>query len=114
VLGTIFAVLYLQVRINLVILALAVNLFISNITVYFMRVSFGAFGTLADPSIRGLPTVELPLIKDIPLIGPLLSGYNAIVYLGWFMVFAVHIMLYRTQFGRHIRAVGENKAAAES
>jgi general nucleoside transport system permease protein len=55
VLGMIFAVLYLRIRINLIILALAVNLLVANGTVFFMRVSFGAFGTLADPSIRSLP-----------------------------------------------------------
>jgi simple sugar transport system permease protein len=30
------------------------------------------------------------------------------------MVVVVWVILYRTQFGRHLRAVGENKAAAES
>ncbi|MBE2183254.1 MAG: ABC transporter permease [Anaerolineae bacterium] len=113
-LGAVFSLLYLKLRINLVILALAVNLFIENITVFFMRVSFGSFGTLADPSIRGLSGINLPLIADIPVIGPLLSGYNIIVYISWLMVIVVAIILYRTQFGRHIRAVGENIGAAES
>jgi simple sugar transport system permease protein len=114
VLGTIFAVLYLRIRINLVILALAVNLFISNATVFFMRTAFGAFGTLADPSIRGLPPISIPILKDIPFLGQLLSGYNAVVYISWAMVVIVWVVLFRTQFGRHIRAVGENKEAAES
>jgi ABC-type uncharacterized transport system permease subunit len=114
VLGIIFAILYLKIRINLVILALAVNLLVANGTVFFMRVSFGAFGTLADPSIRGLPTIQLPLISSIPHFGPLLSGYNAIVYVGWIMVAVMWVLLFRTQFGRHLRAVGQNKEAAES
>ncbi len=114
ILGTIFAILYLRIRINLIILALAVNLLIAEGTVFFMRTSYGVFGTLADPSIKGLPTIHLPLIKDIPIIGPLLSGYNIIVYISWLMVALVWLVLFHTQFGRHIRAVGENKAAAES
>jgi simple sugar transport system permease protein len=114
ILGLIFAILYLRIKINLIILALAVNLLIANGTVFFMRVSFGAFGTLADPSIRSLPTIHLPIIKDIPVIGPLLSGYQIIIYISWLMVFLVWVLLFRTQFGRHIRAVGENKEAAES
>src|SRR5262249_33117223 len=88
--------------------------FIANATVYFMRVSFGAFGTLADPSIHGLPELQLPLIKDIPYLGSLLSGYNAIVYVSWLTVLIVWVVLFRTQFGRHIRAVGENREAAET
>lgn len=114
ILGMVFAILYLRIRINLIILALAVNLFISNATVYFMRTQFDAFGTLADPSIRALPTLTLPIIDQIPFIGQLLSGHNAVVYLSWIMVVVVWVILFRTQFGRHLRAVGENKAAAES
>src|SRR5215213_5237952 len=40
VLGIVFAVLYLRIRINLIILALAVNLFVGNATVFFLRTSF--------------------------------------------------------------------------
>jgi ABC-type uncharacterized transport system permease subunit len=113
-LGVVFAVLYLRIRINLIILALAVNLFVANATVFIMRASFGAFGTLADPSIHSLPAIEIPIIKDIPLVGSLLSGYQSVVYVSWIMVALVWVVLFRTQFGRHIRAVGENKEAAES
>ena len=114
VLGIVFAVLYLRIKINLIILALAVNLFIANATVFFLRTSFGAFGTLADPSIRSLPTIQLPIISGIPFLGTLLSGYNAVVYISWIMVVVIWAILFRTQFGRHIRAVGENKEAAIS
>lgn len=113
-LGIVFAVLYLRIRINLIILALAVNLFIANATVFIMRASFGAFGTLADPSIRSLPAIEIPILKDIPFVGQLLSGYQSIVYLSWLIVILVWVVLFRTQFGRHIRAVGENREAADS
>jgi general nucleoside transport system permease protein len=113
-LGTIFAVLYLRIRINLIVLALALNLFVANATVFFMRVWYDSYGTLADPSIRGLPTIDLPIIQDIPGIGTIFSGYNAIVYIGWLMVFVIWFILERTKFGRHIRAVGENREAAET
>jgi general nucleoside transport system permease protein len=114
VLGLIFAVLYLRIRINLIVLALALNLFVADATVFFMRVWFNAYGTLADPSIRSLPIIRIPIINDIPVVGTLLSGYNIIVYISWLMVFMIWLILFRTQFGRHIRAVGENKEAAET
>jgi simple sugar transport system permease protein len=113
VLGFIFAVLYLRIRINLIILALALNLFVANATVFFLRVTFGQFGTLADPSISSLPIIDLPIISGIPLLSRL-SGYNLLVYLSWVLVFLVWLMLFRTRFGRHIRAVGENREAAET
>ncbi|MCA0455308.1 MAG: ABC transporter permease [Chloroflexi bacterium] len=114
-LGFVFAVLYLRIKINLVILALALNLFVANATVFFLRVSFGQFGTLADPSISSLPLINLPsgLLQSVPVLARL-SGYNILVYLSWVLVFLVWLMLFRTRFGRHIRAVGENKEAAET
>lgn len=113
-LGFVFAILYLKIRINLIILALAVNLFVANATVFFMRTVFGAFGTLADPTIRSLPTIPLPIIQNISILAERLSGYNLIVYISWIMVVVVWLILFRTQFGRHIRAVGENRDAAET
>lgn len=112
VMGLIFAILYLKIRINLVVLALAVNLFIANATVFFMRTKFGAFGTLADPSIRSLS--ELTPFANVSIRAPVLDNYNAVVYLSWILVVLVWLVLYKTQFGRHIRAVGENREAAQT
>ncbi len=114
VLGFIFAILYLRIKINLIILALALNLFVANATVFFLRVSFHVFGTLADPSVHSLPTLPLPIIDSIPILGERLSGYNVIVYLSWILVFLMWLLLFRTRFGRHVRAVGENREAAET
>jgi simple sugar transport system permease protein len=113
-LGLFFALLYLKYNVNLIILALAINLLILELTVYFMRVLFGNVGSWADPSIQRLPDFELPLIQHIPVLGDIFSGYNFIVYFSWLAGIIGYIVLFHTKFGRHIRAVGENKAAAET
>lgn len=112
--GAIFAAVYLKYKVDLVILALALNLFISEMTVYFLRVAFGAFGSWSDPSIHQLPDIEIPIINQIPVLGQLLSGHNIIVYASWFAMIALYIVLFHSKFGRHIRAVGENQTAAET
>lgn len=112
--GAIFAVVYLRYKVDLVILALALNLFISEMTVYFLRVVFGAFGSWSDPSIRQLPDIAIPILDQIPILGELLSGHNMIVYASWLATIGMYIVLFHTKFGRHIRAVGENQAAAET
>ncbi|MDO9545123.1 MAG: hypothetical protein Q7J07_00035, partial [Pelolinea sp.] len=56
----------------------------------------------------------IPFLKDIPVIGGILSGYNIIVYFSWIATIVLFIVLYKMKFGRHIRAVGENKEAAET
>jgi simple sugar transport system permease protein len=114
ILGAIFAFVYLRYQVDLIILAIALNLFVGEMTVFFLRTIFGDVGSWSDPSIRQLPDFEIPVIKDIAVVGPLLSGYNAIVYFSWFATLALYVILFHTRFGRHVRAVGENQDAAES
>jgi ABC-type uncharacterized transport system permease subunit len=112
--GLIFAFLYLRYNVDLIILAIAVNLFIAEMTVFFMRTYLGDVGTWSDPSIKQLPDVPIPLIQNIPGLGSLLSSYNWIVYSSWIATILAFAVLFYTVFGRNIRAVGEAKAAAES
>lgn len=111
-LGWFFAFLYHRYEVDLVILAIAFNLIIMELTVYVMRVMFGNVGSWSDPSIVRIPDIEIPLIKEIPVLGRILSGYNIIVYFSWATAIILFFVLYKMKFGRHIRAVGENKEAA--
>jgi general nucleoside transport system permease protein len=113
-LGLLFAFLYHKYRVDLVIMAIAFNLIIVELTVFVMRAMFGNVGTWSDPSIVRIPDIQIPLLKDIPFLGPILSGYNIIVYFSWLAVIVMFIYLYRMRGGRHLRAVGENKSAAET
>ena len=113
-LGLLFAFLYHKYKVDLVILAIAFNLIIIELTVFVMRAMFGNVGTWSDPSIVRLPDIEIPIIKNIPILGPILSGYNIIVYFSWLATVVMFIVLYKMRNGRHLRAVGENKGAAET
>jgi len=113
-LGAIFAFLYLRYEVDLVILAIAVNLFITEMTVFFMRTFLGDVGTWSDPSIEQLPDLALPVVHNLPVLGRVFSGYNGIVYFSWFAALATYFILFYTKFGRHVRAVGEKQEAAET
>lgn len=113
-LGLVFAFLYHRYKVDLIILAIAINMIILDLTVYLMRIMFGQVGTWTDPSITQIPAIDIPLIKDIPIIGQIINGQNMIVYFSWFAVIVIYITLYHTKIGRHIRAVGENREAAET
>jgi simple sugar transport system permease protein len=71
----------------------------------------GSTSTLASPAI---PSVHIPVIENIPVLGEVLSGYNALTYVAFILIAVVWYMLYRTPLGSHIRAVGENAEAAAS
>jgi len=61
-----------------------------------------------------MPNIDLPLIKDIPFIGGIISGHNIMTYIAFLMILIVWFLLYRTVLGLRIRCVGENPMAAES
>jgi simple sugar transport system permease protein len=58
--------------------------------------------------------VNIPLLHQIPFIGPMFFEQTLIVYLAFVLVPVVTILLNRTTFGMKIRAAGENPAAADT
>jgi ABC-type uncharacterized transport system permease subunit len=59
-------------------------------------------------------TWEIPLLKDIPLLGPALFRGNIFLYLGLLLVLVIHIALFRTRWGLRTRSVGEHPTAADT
>jgi len=58
--------------------------------------------------------IKIPLLGDIPVIGPVLFDQSVIVYLMYVVVTVVHIALFKTRYGLRVRAVGEHPAAADT
>ncbi|MFJ6195120.1 ABC transporter permease [Micromonospora sp. NPDC092111] len=57
---------------------------------------------------------EIPLLSDIPLLGPALFRSNIFLYLGLLLVLVIHIALFRTRWGLRTRSVGEHPTAADT
>jgi general nucleoside transport system permease protein len=57
---------------------------------------------------------HIPVLSDIPVLGPILFRHSLLLYLVIAVVAVAHWALYRTHFGLNIRAVGENPKAAEA
>ncbi len=58
--------------------------------------------------------IEIPLLSDIPILGPVLFNQTFIVYLMYITVAVVAWGLYRTRWGLRLRAVGEHPQAADT
>ncbi|EYD70719.1 ABC transporter permease [Limimaricola hongkongensis] len=61
-----------------------------------------------------VPDVYLPILRDIPVLGPILFRHDIIVYLALAIVLGVWVFLERSRAGRVLRAVGENHDAAHA
>jgi len=109
-----FAAVHLELKADEMIVGLALNLFGYGLTTYLMTVIFQASGFFSDPRIIGFRPIRIPVLEGIPVLGPLLSGHFALVYLGFVAVALTHLVLYKTPWGFWLRAVGENAEAAEA
>jgi simple sugar transport system permease protein len=65
-------------------------------------------------TFAGLPRLDVAGLSDLPFVGPLLFGQDALVYLSLASVVAVTWFLNRSRWGLILRAVGENHDAAHS
>jgi len=112
--GLFFALFVVKLKADEFVIGTTVNIFAGGVTVYLLRSVFHQVGTWVSKDIKGLAPIDIPIIKDIPVIGEVLSGYSLFVYLSWVFVILVWIFLYRTPYGFWIRAAGEHPSALET
>lgn len=106
----------LKLKTNIILSGIAVNMLGGGGTIFLLYMFTGMrgnTGSLVSQNIL-IPTVNIPLIKDIPVLGEILSGHSILTYLAFLLVAALWVLLYKTPLGLNIRAVGENNHAAES
>lgn len=70
--------------------------------------------TLTPPLIPTLPTLPIPLLSQIPVLGPILFDQNGLVYAAVLLTLLLYYFLYWTRHGLELRAVGENPRAGDS
>ena len=107
VMSLLFAFLTLTMLANQVASGLALTLFGVGLSALIGQ---DFVGTPMD----ALPKLAIPVISDIPLIGPVLFGHDPLVYLSVALVGAVYWFLNHSRGGLVLRAVGENHHAAHA
>lgn len=105
--AALFALLTLGLLTNQVATGLALTLFGIGLSA-LMGQSF------VGMPLQALPKLFVPGLSEIPVLGPLLFGQDALVYLSFVATGAVAWFLARTRAGLVLRAVGENPDAAHA
>ncbi len=109
----VLAVFSIKYIVNQVIVGVVLNVLVSGLTGFL-------YSTLlsADPakwnSPPPLPNIRIPLLADIPVIGPILFDQSVVGYLMYIALAAVYFGLYHTKWGLRTRAVGEHPKAADT
>ncbi len=104
----------LVLKSDIVITGVAINLAAAGGTVFVMYSAIQDRGVTAKLQSLSFPTLDLPFIKDLPIIGKVLSGHNILTYIAFIMIIVVYIFIYKTTYGKKIRAVGQTPDAAAS
>jgi len=107
-LGLFFAFLTVTVRANQVVCGLALTIFGSGLSGYIGRPFLGLTAPVTAPKIL------IPVLSDIPYLGPILFGQDIMVYIVYITVPLACLFIYRTSHGLNLRSVGENPGAADS
>jgi simple sugar transport system permease protein len=114
IIGFLLAFFVLRLKTDAILAAIAINLIANGATVLILLAVSGDRGVSSSVASIPLPKISIPIIENIPYLGAVISNQNILTYISLLMVAAVHLFLYRTPLGLRIRAVGENKNAAES
>ena len=91
---------------------LGVTLLCTGLSFFFYRLIFGQPGQ--PPSVEAFKPEPIPLLSEIPGLGPVFFDQVMLVYIAFLLVPFSALLLYRTPWGLGLRTVGENPLAAVS
>lgn len=112
--GALFAAAAVWKRGDHIVVSIALNILASGITVFALRALFGVKGAFDHPRIAALPRFDLPLLADVPGLGPLFANQTILVWLAVATAAAMQVFLFRHPLGLRLRGVGEHPGAARS
>lgn len=102
-------------------ITLRANQIVTGLTLTLFGTGFAGFigtpivGTKApDAIIAAFSKKPIPLLSDIPVLGPILFEQDILIYITYVLIIVVGIYIYKTRLGLNGCAVGENPHAADS
>jgi simple sugar transport system permease protein len=112
ILGLLLAVLVVTYRVDQIIAGVAINLLVLGLTSYVTTQVLTKLTWLNNAPV--FEAVNIPLLSDLPIVGPVLFQQNIFVYGGFILVAIATYYLFHTRAGLRARAVGEHPEAADT
>ncbi len=106
--ASIHGLITITLRGNQVVSGLALTIFGSGLSGFLGKSYQGA------PMLFKFESLHVPVLGNIPFLGPVLFRHDPMVYLCILMAAAMWYLLYKTRWGLTIRSVGENPQAADA
>lgn len=110
----IHAIVSINFKANQIVSGIAINIAALGLTNYLLFVQTGGQGVPSLASSLRLPVVTWGPLAKIPFLGPILFQQNIIFYVALLILLGIQFLLFRTNIGLRIRAVGEHPQAADT
>lgn len=111
-LGLLHAWLSVTYKADQIVSGTVINIFALGLTSFISSKFLQRYQELNNPGI--FRPFEIPLLSDIPLLGPLLFNNNLFVYGMFIFLILLHFGLFYTRWGLRLRSVGEHPRAADT
>jgi len=111
--GLVLVMFAVRYRIDQIIVGVVLNVLVIGVTNYLFSTVLTANPQNLNSPPR-LPTLPIPVLSEIPVIGPVLFRHTIIVYLMYVAVAVLQVMVFRSRWGLRMRSVGEHPKAADT
>lgn len=108
------AIVSINFKANQVVSGIAINIAALGLTDYLLPIQTGGQGIPALGQALRIPAIALGPLANIPFLGQVLFQQNIIFYVAVVVLFGMQFLLFRTNIGLRIRAVGEQPQAADT
>lgn len=112
VMGLIFAFITITLRANQTVIGLAIMFLGQGLAQYFYRMAFKV--SLETPRVTPFDNIAIPVLSEIPVIGPVFFNHSIFTYLMFLLVIVSLVVIYKTPFGLRMNAVGESPETADT
>ncbi len=111
--GVLLVIFSVKYWVNQIIVGVVLNVLVVGVTSYLYSTVL-----TEDPATwnarNPLPVIEIPVLSQIPVVGPVLFRQTLLVYLMYVVVILLQVFLFRSRWGLRLRAVGEHPKAADT
>jgi len=112
VIGGLLALFAVRYWVDHIIVGVVLNVLVTGLTSYLFSTVLTRSTTFST-AVK-LPTWKIPVLSEIPVVGPVLFAQNVLVYIMYVAVIVLQILMFRSRWGLRLRACGEHPRAADT
>ena len=111
-LGLLHGILTVPMGLSQHVSGLGVTLFATSLSYFVYRTSLPAVSS--PPRIEPFRALDIPILSDLPFVGPVLFQQTALTWLALILVAVIWYVMNRTPLGSALRAVGDNPDSVDA